>query len=112
MFWICPSHRSLRIGFEVAEFLKMNFLKGSEDLFMYFRFVVLSLCIVILIQRSSLESFNLVEHVPSKMSEKEADPAMEEERIIELKKEKRNRKTVLTKTHFVGGFGKNTQCYG
>ena len=55
---------------------------------MYFRFVVLSLCIVILIQRSSLESFNLVEHVPNKMSDKEADPAMEEERIIELKKNK------------------------
>ena len=55
---------------------------------MYFRFVVLSLCIVILIQRSSLESFNLVEHVPNKMSDKEADPAMKEERIIKLKKNK------------------------
>ena len=42
---------------------------------MYFHFVVLSLCIIVLIQRSSLESFNLAEHVRSKMSDKEADPS-------------------------------------
>lgn len=66
---------------------------------MYFRFVVLSLSIVILIQRSSLESFNLAEQVTSKMpTGGEADTAMEEERIIKLKKEKRNRKTAVTKT--------------
>ena len=61
--------------------------------------MVLSLCIVILIQKSSLESFNLVEQVASKMpTEREADTDMEDDRIIENKNEKRNRNTAVTKT--------------
>ena len=66
---------------------------------MYFRVVVLSLYIVILIERSSLELFDLVEQVASKMpTGGEVDTAMEEDRINEIKKEKRNRKTAVTKT--------------
>ena len=61
--------------------------------------MVLSLCIVILIERLSLESFNLVEQVASKMpTEGEADTDMEEDRVNENKNEKRNRKTAVTKT--------------